>query len=313
MPNWERLPIFEKRLRAIIGPDHFNAAWEGFSAERSVCIRINTLKTTIEAADTFLKSQSVEVLSHPSCSEARILQGIEKRAVTDWEPTREGQFYIQSLSSMLATVALDPRPGERVLDLCAAPGSKTSHIGARMENTGELFATELVRNRYFRLRSVLDLMRVTHAQALCKDARRFMDADGFGRILVDAPCSSEGRIRFDDPDSYAYWSERKIKEMVHKQKGLVVHAARLLKPGGTLVYATCTSAPEENENVVSYLLKKSPDLQLLPTDIPSPPSSYPALNSWKGRDFHPDTEHCLRIMPGPLTDGFFIAKFQKTA
>ena len=117
------------------------------------------------------------------------------------------------------------------------------------------------------------------------DGRRFRVKEQlFDRILVDAPCSSEGRFKYDNPKSYAYWNLRKIKEMAHKQKGLLLNASRLLKPGGVLVYSTCTFAQEENEEVVDWFAKKSQSMQF---------------------------QSMQRIYPDGRMEGFFIAKWHK--
>ena len=143
--------------------------------------------------------------------------------------------------------------------------------------------------------------------------RRFRSADGdlFDRVLVDAPCSSEGRFRVDDQETTAYWRVRKIKEMSFKQKGILMSASRLLKPGGVLVYSTCTFAPEENEEVVDWFLRKSGrNFQLQDVDIDGVPR-LPCLTAW-GRDvFDADVMKCLRVKPDEKYTGFFVAKFKK--
>ena len=178
-----------------------------------------------------------------------------------------------------------------------------------MRNEGEIVAVEAIRGRYYKLKSVVAQMDATNVALKLTDARRFRSPTLFDRILVDAPCSSEGRFRMSDPDTCAYWSPRKIKEMVRKQRGLLLHASRLLKPGGTLVYATCTFAPEENEGVVDWLLRKTEGrLSLEPVDFVGIPS-YPSLEGWLERKFDHRVKNCFRIFPGAEMEGFFIARF----
>ena len=210
-------------------------------------------------------------------------------------------MYSQGVESQIPVLVLDPRPGETVLDLCAAPGSKATQIAAHMNNEGMLVANEPVRDRFFRLKSVVDLMgaRVTLKMV---DGRRFSSAL-FDRILVDAPCSSEGRFNVHEPKTTRYWSVRKVHEMAHKQKGLLLNASRLLKPGGVLVYATCTFAVEENEAVVDWLLRKTEGrLSLEPIALDDVPS-YPV------QTFNPRVAGCLRVLPDGRMEGFFTAKF----
>ena len=224
-----------------------------------------------------------------------------------------GLIYIQSLSSMLPPLVLDPRSGERILDLCAAPGSKTSQMAALMHNQGEMVCVENIRKRVYKLRAVLTLLGVTNARLVVTDGRRFRDAQFFDRVLVDAPCSSEGRFNPRDPKTLAYWSPRKIKEMARKQKGLLLNGLRLVKKGGVLVYSTCTFAPEENEAVVDWVLRKTAGaVEVLPVAVPNI-KTYATLAGWSGRPFDARIRDCARILPTPEMEGFFIAKLKKTA
>ncbi len=220
----------------------------------------------------------------------------QARMVLDSSLVTQGSLYAQGLESMRPVMELDPQPGERILDLCAGPGSKTSQIAMHMRNEGVLVANEPVRPRFYRLKSVLNLTGAKTTLTMV-DGRRFRvgaysnppagEAGTpllFDRVLVDAPCSAEGRFKKDEPQTYAYWSLRKIKEMAHKQKGLLLHAGRLLKAGGVLVYSTCTFAPEENEEVVLWFSRKAEGFKLLKQE---------------------------RILPDGRMEGFFIAKWQK--
>ena len=205
--------------------------------------------------------------------------------------------YAQGLESMLAPIVLGPKPTWQVLDLCAAPGSKTTQIAALMKNQGIIYANEPVRDRFFRLKAVVELLGA-NVKLTSKDGRSFRGDGAFDGILVDVPCSSEGRFCTDKPKSYAFWSVHKVHEMAHKQKGLLLNASRLLKKGGTLVYATCTFGKEENEDVVDWFLQKMEgQFKLQPIDL-------------KGISIYPSSlPLCVRVMPGELMEGFFLAKF----
>ncbi|HCI44692.1 MAG TPA: RNA methyltransferase [Candidatus Omnitrophica bacterium] len=305
----EHFPVFLERLKTIVGNERYDQVVQSFSRPEILSVRVNTLKTTRSEIITRLKERDISFKEVPWSAEALILEGITREGLGRMDLINDGSLYRQSLSSMLPVLVLAPRPGERVLDMCAAPGSKTTQMAALMRDEGEIIAVEAIRGRFYKLKSVLAQCGATNVAVKLTDARRFRSPVFFDRILVDAPCSSEGRFKMSDPDTYAYWSPRKIKEMVRKQRGLLLHASRLLKPGGTLVYATCTFAPEENEGVVDWLLRKTDGrLSLEPVDFVGIPG-YPPLEGWLERKFDRRVRDCFRILPGAEMEGFFIARF----
>ncbi len=236
----------------------------------------------------------------------------DKKQLEETGLVKDGSIYIQGLSSMLPALVLDPKPGDAVLDMCAAPGSKTTQMAALMENRGRILCLETVRERYYKLRAVVGQMQVGIVDFKLMDARRFRSSETFDKVLVDAPCTSEGRFKTFEKKSVAFWSPRKIKEMVHKQRGLLMSASRFLKPGGVLVYSTCTFAPEENEGVVDWLLKKTKE-ELQVEAVPAFPqvNTYPAVSQWEKKIFNPQVKKALRVFPGASMEGFFIIKFIK--
>ncbi|MDE1921337.1 MAG: RsmB/NOP family class I SAM-dependent RNA methyltransferase [Candidatus Omnitrophica bacterium] len=296
---------FEDRLKEILPqrPDGIFGprAWQSF--------RINTLKTGVQEAWDALSRAQVDFRKVDFCPYAVLVPKSAARELLKSDLVADGLLYAQGLESILAVMVLDPRPGEHVLDMCAAPGSKTSQIAMLMNNQGTLKANEPVAQRVYKLKSVL---RLTGARALLSsvDGRRMRpEGEGFERVLVDAPCSCEGRFTLDEPKSFAYWSVRKIKEMSHKQKGLLLNASRFLKPGGTMVYATCTFAPEENEEVVDWFLRKTGGgFELVPPAL-NAIKTYPCLSQWQGRSYSFPGGTPLRILPDERMEGFFIAKF----
>jgi 16S rRNA (cytosine1407-C5)-methyltransferase len=295
---------FLERLQMIVPRDRYEEVLRHFQILAPIVLRVNTLKVDLKKNTDFQKIDAVP--EAVLCNEQQFQQ------LKDSGVFEKGLYYRQSLSSMLAVQALDPHPEENILDLCAAPGSKTSQIAARMNNTGSIVAVEAVRDRFYKLKAVLKLLGVDNADCLCLDGRRFNARDGlFDRVLVDAPCSSEGRFKLNEPKSFAYWSPRKIKEMVKKQRGLLMNAGRQLKRGGILVYSTCTFAPEENEGVVDWFLRKNDGQFLIESVSFDGIGTYPAVTAWGKRGFNEQVKYCVRILPGVLAEGFFIAKFKK--
>jgi 16S rRNA C967 or C1407 C5-methylase (RsmB/RsmF family) len=338
--------VFVERIRRIV-PENLSAGvLETFSNARKFTVRVNTLKTTVAEARAYLESKQLQPVSVSWYADALVLEPEARLALRGDAWIQDGRLYPQNLSSMLPPLALGPKPGEIVLDLCAAPGSKTTQMVQMMANKGEITAVEAIRERYFKLKSVCDLTGAKIVNIVCCDGRRFdpshnrshtparsmerqparsafheevmknprlvpqSDSRKFDRVLVDAPCSSEGLFDANDPETIGYWSERKIDEASKKQRGLLLSASRLLKVGGTLVYSTCSFAPEENEATVDWFLKKAdPGFKCVPVGIDAAVPVYPTLETWGKKTFHPDIHHTARILPGEGRIGFFIAKF----
>ncbi len=302
--------IFIQRLEKIVPKKHYKQVYDSFQSGTACYFRINTLKASKDDIFERLHLLGLSITQFSFNKEVFAFQG-DKSLLSDL--ISSGKIYQQNFSSVLVSLILDPKEHEVVLDLCAAPGSKTSHIAALMNNTGKITALEVVRKRYYKLKSVLELLGVTNTDIKCIDARRFNKEYQilFDKILVDAPCSSEGRFSVENKKTFLYWSIRKIREMRKKQKGLLMHAFRCLKPGGTLIYSTCTFAPEENEEVVSWLIKKFPtQAEIISMDIKGI-ETYPAILNWNDKEYNSQCRKCARILPGEHAGGFFITKIRK--
>lgn len=223
-----------------------------------------------------------------------------------------GHIVTQGLSSMAATVALEPQLLDTVLDMTAAPGGKTQHLAESLSNDQQLSAVEKSPSRYHTLKKNLARWRI-HARTYCRDARLLPPAcnQRFDRILLDAPCSSEARFRANQPNSFRYWSPRKVNEMQRQQKGLLKCAWRCLQPGGWLLYSTCTFSPQENEQVIDDFCRHHPDARIMTPKLPSGIPHEGGRLGWQGKEFTPEVQHTCRILPGPWTSGFFMALLQK--
>ncbi|MDZ7778834.1 MAG: RsmB/NOP family class I SAM-dependent RNA methyltransferase [Gemmatimonadota bacterium] len=219
-----------------------------------------------------------------------------------------GLLYLQQASTGVAARALGPRPGERVLDLCSAPGGKTAHLADLMEDSGCLVASEISESR---IRGLLgNLYRLGHTNVLtvAADGRAFPTGARFDRVLVDAPCSGEGTLR-RRAGKAGRQSRSFLGYVTSAQQQLLERAVELTKPGGDVLYVTCTFAPEENEAIVSRALAELP-VELVPLELPVPHA--PGLTAWDGARFDPRLEGAARIYPQHLdSGGLFLAKLRR--
>lgn len=232
-----------------------------------------------------------------------------RAALLEHPAVQAGAIYPINPASVLAAAQLGVAPEQEVLDLAAAPGGKTLQLAIAMANSGRIAAVEPVKGRFHRMRANLDRCGVSNTQLYLSDGRSIgRKVPGrFERVLLDTPCSSESRIRLDEPKTYRHWSTRKTKEMVRKQRGLIRSGFQALKPGGTMIYCTCAFSVEENELVVNHLLRREADADLLNVVA----EGWPGLTQWQGRSLDPRLALTRRILPDELFDGFFIAKICK--
>lgn len=270
--------------------------------------RINTLKAKKDEILMLLKDLKTEKL--PFYSDGFTL---EKKAKLGNHITHSlGLIYVQEIASMVPVVVLDPHPGEIVLDLCAAPGSKATQIAQAMRNTGLLIANELNRKRIRGLMFNCKRCGLLNEVIISLHGQRIdrVLPDYFDRILIDAPCSAEGTIRKSKAVLF-HWGLKNIQTMAKIQKGLIVSGFRALRAGGTMVYSTCTIAPEENEGVVAYLLERFPEAELLPVKI-SHFKTRPGITRWHGESFNRKLELCARVEPQDNdTAPFFLARITR--
>ncbi len=306
-------PAFLDRLRQQLSPGDLSAVLAAFRQPRAPAFRVNTLRAEPAAVEAELTAAGLTWQAVPWLPAAYRVPPAERAALLASAACAGQRIYVQNLASMVPVVVLAPEPGERVLDLAAAPGSKTLQIACRMRGEGELAAVEVVRSRFFKLQHNLEAQGATHVRTYLQDGTRVWRyrPEYFDRVLLDAPCSSEGRFHVSDPASYAYWSPRKSREMARKQVRLLYSAVQSLRPGGVLVYATCSLAPDENEAVLDKTLRTFGEaLTLEPIGLELE-TMRPPLQTWDGRAFEHDLSPARRLLPGPDTEGFFVARLRK--
>ncbi len=306
---------FTERLEKIVPHERFAAVLKTFDAPKQVTFRVNTLKSTPSELEAELSQGGI------AFERVEWMEGVyriapeDKLRLTQTEAFYGGRLYIQNLSSMIAPVLLAPRPEETVLDLAAAPGGKTLILAGMMQNTGWLSAVEPSRERFFRLCDNLKQQGVTNAHTYMTDGRSVGKKcpEMFDRILLDAPCSSEARFKTYDEKSTSFWSVHKVKETSKLQRRLLLSAFDALKPGGKLLYSTCSFSPEENESPLQHLLERHGErLKTLPLILPFDNVQKP-LERWGKEVYDERIQNAVRILPTDTIDGFFICLLEKTS
>jgi 16S rRNA (cytosine1407-C5)-methyltransferase len=224
-----------------------------------------------------------------------------------------GHIYVQDFASMIPALALDAQPGDWVLDMSAAPGSKTTLLAALMNNRGVILANDSASKRLKALGTNLERMSVCNTLVYKWFGEQFGNVyfETFDRVLLDPACSGLGTLH-KNPEILTWWTEKHCERLADSQRNLIISAIKTLRPGGTLVYSTCTLAPIENEAVVNFALENFPveleEIQIVGLQ------TWPGLRGFRGETFSPGMEKTIRLYPfGRVTEGFFVAKLRKTA
>ncbi|MHC3437975.1 RsmB/NOP family class I SAM-dependent RNA methyltransferase [Natrialbaceae archaeon A-gly3] len=298
-----------ERYRPII--DDFEAFRSACERPLGTTVRVNTIKASPERAMATLEEEAIEYEQagwYPT-----VLDLETDSPGTTWA-SYHGFTHGQEEVSSVPAVVLDPQPGERVWDSCAAPGGKATQIAALMDDRGTVVANDSNLGRLSALRFNAERLGVTSIVVTNQDARNYslkpLAFEEFDRSLVDAPCSCEGTIR-KNPDALEDWSEDHIASVSGIQKGILRRAIQATREGGTVVYSTCTFAPEENEAVVDHVLREE-ECRVVPFDLDL--EYVPGITEWEGEEFDPSLEETMRIYPHHNdTGGFFVAKLEVTA
>jgi len=283
-------------------------------------IRLNSLKGNVKETLRLLKSRGYELSKVTWAPNVYFVNNRDKSEISQIEEYRQGLFYIQDLSSILATLVLNPTRGENILDMCAAPGSKTTHMAEITKNRANILANEIEVGRTNSLRNVIEQFGANSVKITLSDGRDLGKKypDYFDKVLLDAPCSGEGRIYMRGPKPLRFWSIKKVKGSTILQRELIESAFRTLKTGGTLVYSTCTLEPEENEGIVTYLLKNHKNAKIEEIEIFNSKEfkGYKryitqGIVRWSGNEYDPSVRKSIRILPSSEMMGFYIAKIVK--
>ena len=274
--------------------------------------RLNRLRNTTREKVIATASKSGILLEPLSWYPDAFLVNTNKYNLVTTDLVKGGVLYIQNASSYLPVLALQPESGDIILDACAAPGGKSSHIAALTDGNIDLWLNDGIVTRIENIKQVQKLLGFKYnklttfpVQTIDKEIHQQFD-----KILLDVQCSGEGMMDITNPFSMRFWSMNRIKKYMHLQTKALNACFKLLKPGGILVYSTCTFAPEENEAPISNLLKHNPDAVVQPLVFDSKFTRH-GERKWDNFVFDPQLAGALRVLPSPGTEGFFVCRIRK--
>lgn len=287
--------FFNEMLQKQYGKEVTNKIIEGYTTQRPVTLRVNTIKATTEIIKNKLKEVEIEFEEVAWNKEALIIKNVREEEIKRLEMYENGEIYLQSLSSMIPPIILQPEEGENILDMAAAPGGKTTQIAAITNNRAFITAVEKNKIRAERLKYNLQKQGVGCVNVMLEDARKLSDFFSFDKILLDAPCSGSGTMSIFDKNFNKELIERSSKI----QEELLRKALKILKPGKEMIYSTCSILAQENEEALKKILTKG-NVEIIPIelmdDIPLLPTSI---------------EGVMCVCPTELYEGFFVAKIKK--
>lgn len=320
---------FWNRIEKIYSKEDIETIKKGYNIEkRKTSFRVNTIKNTEEVAIETLTGLGIKTTKVPYLENCYTLDEGTEKDLWETELFEKGKIYIQQISSQIPVQFMDLQEGEKVLDATAAPWSKTSQIAALTNNKSEIIAIDNNAIRIDKLNYTLKKQGVKNAVVMKTDARKIHVPLGeyltqlgwseddtkeyFDKILLDSPCTAEGRFNLNKEKSFGFWNETIFKKAYRLSKSILEEIIPMLKVGGTLVYSTCTLAPEENEAITHFILSNYPEMQIEEISIDSE-NMRPGIKSYGKAIYRSDVTKTIRCLPSEETEGFYIAKFTKTA
>lgn len=275
---------------------------EGYSQKRMVTFRVNTLKTSIEKVEKVLKNNNIEFKKVSWSDVAYIVKNVREDTLKELEVYKKGEIYLQSLSSMLPPIVLEPKENTDILDMCAAPGGKTTELASLTNNNANITACELNKIRIEKLKYNIEKQGATSVYIMQEDSRRINDFFSFDNILLDAPCSGSGTLNVEDVNLEKIFTKKLIEKSQKAQLELLNKAVKILKQGQEMVYSTCSILNVENEEIVNKILKNN-KVEIVPIEFEGK-EKLPLLPT--------KIDGTLCVMPTELYEGFFIAKIKKS-
>ncbi|AGN01743.1 RNA methylase, NOL1/NOP2/sun family protein [Salinarchaeum sp. Harcht-Bsk1] len=288
--------------------DEFDAFAAAIERPLGKTVRVNTIKADVDRVREAFDEAGID--AEPTDWNPELLAVDTDGPGATW-PAFHGWIHTQEAVSTLPPIALDPDPSDTVWDACAAPGSKTTQLAATMDDRGRIVANDRNMGRLSALRFNAERLGVTNAVVTNRDARNYsldpLEVDAFDAALVDAPCSGEGTLR-KNPAALETWSEGFLTDVSGVQTDILRRAIQATRPGGRVVYSTCTYAPEENEAVLDAVLEQEA-CRIVEQELPL--ESRPGVTEWQGDSFDPSVERAARVYPHLNdTGGFFLATLE---
>ena len=274
---------------------------KGYTVKRKVTLRVNTLKTNVEEIKKKLIDLKITFKEVLWYKDALIIENASENDIRKLDIYDNGEIYLQSLSSMIPAIILNPKFEENILDMTAAPGGKTTQMAAISSNRALITACEKNKIRAERLKYNITKQGASRVNVLHQDARKLNEYFSFDKILLDAPCSGSGTININNEELERFFTQELINRSIQTQKDLLNKAINVLKCGGELVYSTCSILKNENENnLLEFINKKH--IQIIPID----------KEIFKSIPLLPvNIEGTICVAPNELYEGFFVAKIRK--
>ncbi len=298
----ENIPmyLFEK-IKEQYGDEIANNIIEGYKKVRKTTLRVNTLKTNVKSICEELEKNNIKYKTVLWSNEALIIENVTENEIKQLEIYEDGKIYLQSLSSMLPPIILNPRQGEDILDMAAAPGGKTTQIAALTSNKSYITACEMNILRSEKLKYNIQKQGATSTNVMVVDSRLLNDLFSFDKILLDAPCSGSGTINLNSNEKEILFTEKYLNKLEKTQITLLKKTINLIKKNKEIVYSTCSILNEENEKIIQKVLETK-KVEIVPIKfdgielIPKLPCKISGA---------------LSICPNELYEGFFVVKLRK--
>lgn len=297
-----KIPIFlYEILTKTYGEKLANQIIDGYTKNRPTTFRVNTSKVEIDYIKKTLKELKINFKEVQWNEIAIIIEDLKENEIKELDIYKNGEIYLQSLSSMIPPVVVNPKEGENILDMAAAPGGKTTQMANLSNNKAMITACEKNKIRAERLKYNLEKQGTSRVTVMLKDARKLDNFFSFDKILLDAPCSGSGTLNLNEKDIEKVFTKELVERSIKTQKELLKKAVRILKTNGELIYSTCSILKEENEKVVEEILKLG-NVEIVPIDA----------EEFKDIPLLPvSIEGTICVCPNELYEGFFVAKLRK--